>query len=130
MDGNNKDWCQIMAKFTDHFMVPDLFILLNSCYYRQLWLKIHCIVVINKQILVQIHTSLSYIYLSFGRFYLFGILKAMSIHHNHTMVLYQRINIEPLKLPLLKWSNLFNPPMTASLCTGIKVWANYDSPFC
>ena len=37
----------------------------------------------------------------------------------YTVVLYQKINREPLKLPLLKSSNLFNPPKTASLCSRV-----------
>ena len=72
---NNKDWYQIMAQFTDHLIVPDLSSVLNSCYYRRLWLKFHCIVVINKQIMAQIHTSLSYIYYHLVTFYLAWNLK-------------------------------------------------------
>ena len=29
----NEDWYEIMVKFTDHLIVPDLSTLLNSCYY-------------------------------------------------------------------------------------------------
>ena len=66
-----------MATFTDHFIVPDLFILLNSCYHRQLRLRLHCIV-INKQILLQIHTSLSYIYCHLAAFLKFQLNKKES----------------------------------------------------
>ena len=36
LDGNNKDWYQFTAKFTDHLIVSDLSTVLNSFYYR--WL--------------------------------------------------------------------------------------------
>ena len=59
---------RLRPRFTDYLIVPDLSTLLNSYYYRWLWLKFHCNV-INEQILAQMHTSLSYIYLlSFGHF--------------------------------------------------------------
>ena len=31
---NNKDWYQIMAKFTDHLIVPDLCTLATTRYYN------------------------------------------------------------------------------------------------
>ena len=46
---------------TDHLIIPDLSTLLNSCCYKLLQLRFHCIVV------VIMHKSELYL-LSFGRF--------------------------------------------------------------